>query len=377
MPRIQLTDLTIRALKSDARVDYWDTKTAGFGIRVGKLTKTFIAKVYNQRHTIGQYPETSLQDARRRALSLKSEKRADRTEAPRMREAVEEFLTVFCAARNRPRTVKERRRILHKHFLPTLGDERLTDIADEDIGDIIDDLLNTPSEANHAFKEARTFFRWAAKPPRRYVPYSPLQGMEMPAREYRRRRVLNDAELVSVWRAALRKGYPYGTIMQLLILMGQRRGETVWLHHAWINERERLITIPPEHTKNSLEHTFPYGDLTAQVLETVPRRNSTQLLFPSIRSDDRPFSGWSKSKAELETLPAIRPWTHHDLRRTFSTRLGQLNVPQRVNDRLLNHISEGEITPLGQIYNLATYLPQMRQAVSQFDNHFMELLARD
>src|SRR5579859_2429147 len=113
MPRLQLTDLTIRALKSDAQTDYWDTKTPGFGIRVGKLTKTFIAKVQNQRHTIGQYPEISLQDARRKALALKSEKRADRTEAPRLRDAVEEFLTVYCAKRNRPRVVKERMRILH------------------------------------------------------------------------------------------------------------------------------------------------------------------------------------------------------------------------------------------------------------------------
>ncbi len=96
MPRLQLTDLTIRALKSDAQTDYWDTKTPGFGVRVGKLTKTFIAKVQNQRHTIGQYPDISLQGARRKALALKSEKRKDRTEAPCLRDALEEFLTAYC-----------------------------------------------------------------------------------------------------------------------------------------------------------------------------------------------------------------------------------------------------------------------------------------
>ena len=375
MPRLQLTDLTIRALKANAQTDYWDTKTPGFGVRVGKLTKTFIAKVQNQRHTIGQYPEISLQDARRKALALKSEKRADRTEAPRLRDAVEEFLTVYCAKRNRPRVVKERTRILHKHFLPTLGKDRLTDITDEDLAEIIDDLLDTPSEANHAFKEARTFFRWAAKPPRRYVVVSPLQGMEMPAKEKRRRRVLTDGELVKVWRAAGEWGYPYGTIVQLLIAMGQRRGETAWLHRSWINERDRLITLPGEYTKNKLEHTFPYGELAAQVLETVPRSNSSLLLFPSIRSAERPFSGWSKSKKELDDVVLIAPWRLHDLRRTFSTRLGELNVPQRVNERLLNHVSEGEITPLGQVYNLASYLPQMREAVKLFDEHLGKLLA--
>ena len=44
MPSIQFTDLSIRALKSDAQIDYWDTKTPGFGIRVGKHAKTFMVK---------------------------------------------------------------------------------------------------------------------------------------------------------------------------------------------------------------------------------------------------------------------------------------------------------------------------------------------
>lgn len=148
--------------------------------------------------------------------------------------------------------------MLHKHFLPTLGNDRLTAITDEDLAEIIDDLLDTPSEANHAFKEARTFFRWAAKPPRRYVLVSPLQGMEMPAKEKRRRRVLTDEELVKVWRAAGEWGYPYGTIVQLLIAMGQRRGETAWLHRSWINERDRLITLPGEYKALSISISGAY-----------------------------------------------------------------------------------------------------------------------
>lgn len=37
MPSIQFTDISIRALKSDAQIDYWDTKMPGFGIRVSVL----------------------------------------------------------------------------------------------------------------------------------------------------------------------------------------------------------------------------------------------------------------------------------------------------------------------------------------------------
>jgi hypothetical protein len=97
--------------------------------------------------------------------------------------------------KNRPRVAKERERILRKHFVPVLGKKNLDAVDDRDIGGIIDGLKDVPSAANHAFKEARTFFRWASKPPRRYVKFSPLTGMEMPFKEKKRKRSLADGEL--------------------------------------------------------------------------------------------------------------------------------------------------------------------------------------
>lgn len=268
----------------------------------------------------------------------------------------------------------ERSRILRKHFVPEFRNTSIDLITDQDIGEILDELLDTPSAANHAFKEARTFFRWAAKPPRRYVRFSPMTGMEMPTKEKPRRRILTDAEIQTVWKAAGKYEYPYGTIVQLLLLTGQRRGEIAALRRPWINQKERLISLPETLTKNGLPHVFPYGNMVAHILDTVPRYNSTDLLFPARGNDDAPFSGWSKSKAALED--ELDPWRLHDLRRTFSTRMGELDVPQRVNDKLLNHISQGEITPLGQVYNLAKYLPQMREAVSKYETHLAQVLAR-
>lgn len=374
MPRLHFTDLSLRSLKTEARADYWDTNTPGFGVRVGTNTKTFIVKVENRRITLGQYPDLSLAEARKLAHGQKAEAKAP-PGAMKFERAVELFIENYCKPNNRERVWKERQRILQKHWVPEFRSKSLDKIEDQEIGEVLDELMDTPSAANHAFKELRTFFRWAAKPPRRYVKFSPLTGMEMPSKEKRRKRVLSDGELFSVWNAALRDGYPYGTIIRLLILTGQRRSEIGSLERSWINERERLITLPDWLCKNNVEHTFPYGDMVAAILDTIPRFNSTQLLFPARGNEQVPFNGWSKSKKTLESLPPIRPWVHHDLRRTFSTGLGRLDVPQRVNDRLLNHISQGEITPLGQVYNLASYLPQMRTAVATYEAHLIKLLA--
>jgi integrase len=58
------------------------------------------------------------------------------------------------------------------------------------------------------------------------------------------KRVLKPEELVNVWRSAEVEGYPYGTVVQLLILTGQRRGEIAQLRWSWIKEKDMTITLP-------------------------------------------------------------------------------------------------------------------------------------
>jgi hypothetical protein len=65
-----------------------------------------------------------------------------------------------------------------------------------------------------------------------------------------------------------------------------------------INETDRTITLPETITKNHKEHTFIRGSV-AGILETTPHCNTTDLLFPSRVSDERPISGWSKFKKDL------------------------------------------------------------------------------
>jgi len=69
----------------------------------------------------------------------------------------------------------------------------------------------------------------------------------------------------------------------------------------------------------------------AQIIETVPRFNSTELLFPTRWDNDRPLSGWSKYKSKM--TDGVAGWTLHDLRRTFATRLAQMKVAPHVVER--------------------------------------------
>jgi integrase len=377
MATIALTDLSIRSLKCDARTDFWDARTPSFGIRVGRRSKVFIAKIANQRHTIGPYPELSLADARRKALALKSE------DAPVVRskitfdQAYEKFKTAHVATK-KPRTQHDYTRVLDKYFLPSFGKTRLIKITYEAITKITDALSATPSEQAHALAVARMFFKWCARPPRRYAP-SPLEDLQLIIGKSRKR-TLSDAEMVKIWRAAEQQGYPHGTVVRLLLLTGQRRGEVAWLQRAWINEKDRTITLPDWLTKNTREHTFPYGDVTRQILETVPIFKSTDLLFPTRWADDRPLSGWSKYKSEM--TDGVAGWTLHDLRRTFATRLAEMKVAPHVVERLLNHKlgsiankTDGIVSAVAEVYNRAAYMSEMRNAISLWEAYLATRIA--
>jgi hypothetical protein len=126
----------------------------------------------------------------------------------------------------------------------------------------------------------------------------------------KRKRILGAEELIKVWHAAIRQGHPHGTVCQLLMLTGQRVSEIANLQWRWINPREQTVTLPEWLTKNSKEHTFPYGDLVAEIVENIPRRNVTDWrhvpeLFAagaSVFSSLKNICVWYKTNAGMGSL---------------------------------------------------------------------------
>jgi integrase len=124
-----------------------------------------------------------------------------------------------------------------------LGNKKLSAISYEDVIAVAD---KHPGEKRNILAVARTFFRWCVKPPRRYLPHSPLEGLELPKAKKAKARPPAPKKRRPLGRRRKGKGYPYGTILQLLQLTGQRRGEIANLRRPWINEKERTITLPDD-----------------------------------------------------------------------------------------------------------------------------------
>ena len=356
-----LTDLTVKNLMAGL---YFDTRLTSFGIRVGKTKKTWLVVKGKNRNkvSLGHYPMMSLAEARKRALvALASpEEVASRSKPVKFPEALETYLEKQ-AASLRPLSLYQINRTLRRHFH---WQKSLREIRHNDVVLALD-AIKASSERAHALKDIRAFFNWCIP---RHLDVSPCVGIKKPPQKARER-VLDDSELRAVWRRAEEIGYPYGSIVQLLILTGQRCGETAALRWDWI--KNDTITIPAPFAKNAHATTIPIGSKARSILNSVPRIGP--LLFPARGHAEKPFQGFGVSKIALDKC-GVENFTHHDLRRTFATNLAALGTPIHVTEKLLNHIS-GTVSGIAAIYNRHAYMDEMRTAVAAWEKRLGELTA--
>ena len=371
---MNLTDLLIKKLAlpegSTRQKTFFDGSLKGFGLRVSVGgTKSFIV-MYGKRRklkTLGRYPETTLAKARVLARQVLGE-----VSGVEESEVVKAAPLSFADARDRfiedsqhhtkPSTLNEYRRHLTKHFPFT---KMLADISRSDIMEAFISLKSRPSEAQHAFIAMRTMMNWTVR--RGFLDASPVPSLRFKTSS--RARILTDDELKVVWGRAFEIGYPYGTMVQLLILTGQRRGEIAGLRKSWI--RDGWITLPEGFAKNKREHRIPLGRASKELIDSI--QSKTDLLFPARGRTDVPFSGWSKSKLEFDKPLGFTDYTLHDLRRTFSSSMAKLAIPIHVTEKLLNHVS-GTVSGVAAVYNRHSYSDEMRAAVAAYDEYLDRLL---
>ncbi|MBL4662087.1 MAG: tyrosine-type recombinase/integrase [Flavobacteriaceae bacterium] len=375
---MRLTDLLIKKLKAPdkGQKTYFDDALSGFGIRISQGgTKSYVVMYGNRRQlkTFGRYPELSLADARIEAKRLQSDRTllqgnlSGHIQNLSFNDARDQFLK-NAETRTKPSTFNEYKRILNQHFSFS---KKLNEITRKDITLSIEKNCNSESVAQHAFVAIRTMMNWCLK--QGLISSSPMPSMTFKSEP--RSRILTDEELKRVWERACVVGYPYGDIVKILTVTGQRRGEISQLRWSWIEDDE--IIFPKGFTKNKREHRIPLSNLAKQILEDVSGQGD--LIFPARGKTDVAVSGWSKYKRSFDNPKdgsefLVEDYTLHDLRRTFSSNLARLGTPIHVTEKLLNHVS-GTLSGVAAVYNRYSYMSEMSEAVAAHDEFIRDVTA--
>ena len=377
--RKKLTDRFLNSLKPPAtgRVEIVDTDAPGLVMRVtAKGAKSWAIRYRpkgggQQRASYGAYPAVKLADARQRArdIAAAAAKRIDlpaaeerEREEQRRRDGrpqtvgalLDEYVERYCKPNQRRWTLTER--MFEAHVKPAIGKVPLGDLRRGDIVELLDDLQNEKgfgAQVNRVRSQILAALNWAVE--REYLDVNPAAAVKKRKIEASRDRVLSDDELRAIWRAADRLPDPSRSLVKAWILTGQRRDEVRCMAWSEVDLSRALWTLPAARNKGKRDHEIPLAPAMVALLGGLRRRGA-----PVFTTDGaKPYAGQKRLKAILDRESGVIGWTFHDFRRTASTGMAALHVPQDAIDRVLNH-AKGT---LAGTYNRHDYLDQKRRAL--------------
>jgi integrase len=201
---------------------------------------------------------------------------------------------------------------IRKELLPAWGARRISAITRGDVIRLIDAIRGRAERAPQAagrqatgayahiiYSHCRALFNFAVL---RYdLPASPcdrLKPKDVIGAKKPRERVLNDAEIRALWKAADAMSYPYGPLLHLLLLSGCRKGEVSDARWREFDLRAKTWTIPAARFKSDSEHVVPLSDDMVALLAALPRFHTDDHLF-STTFGTKPVNGFSKCAARL------------------------------------------------------------------------------
>jgi integrase len=387
MPRIKLTKSAIDAIPTPASDEvYWDAACPGFGVKITPKGRKVFVVLYRtggagsklRKYTIGPYGRVTLHQARVAAQKVFAARLAGRDlaaekQAARRRlvvDRVDDLLETYIAqhlAQNR--SGGEIGRLLRRELGQSWGGRSIHDITKRDVVEVVSavEQRGAPGTANKTLKSTKTFLRWCVG--RAILDSSPAEGIPMPTKVVSRDKVLSDQELALVIRAARKMGGPYGGIVELLTLTGQRREEVAQMTWDELDIGQHIWTLPKSRTKNGKQHVVHLSAQAFAVLNGVPKKG----LFVFSILGTRPFHDFSKAKRVLDRLSAVSEWRLHDLRRSCVSGMARLGVAPHVADKILNH-QTGTISGVAAVYQRHEFLAERRAALDLWGAHVAALI---
>jgi len=244
------------------------------------------------------------------------------------------------------------------------------EISKRDVVELVSTVeqRGAPIAANKTLRSIKTFMHWCVG--RAVLDQSPAEGVPLPSKEVARDRVLDDNELAQVILAARTIGGPYGGIVELLALTGQRREEAARLQRTELNLTQRVWTLPKSRTKNAKGHVV---HLSEQSMAVLKRQNQTGSYLFSLLGT-KPFQEFSRAKLLLDQLSGVTGWRLHDLRRTCVSGMAGIGIAPHVADKILNH-QTGTISGVAAVYQRHEFLWERREALERWGAHIAKIVA--
>ena len=366
----------------------WDDDLPGFGLRLrAGGNRSWVAQYRTadgrtRRTSIAIVAKLSPADARQAARKIlakvalghdpQGEKAAQRQQAVR---TVRALIAAYLEAKQpelRPESFRVTKLYLTGPYFKALQVLAVIAVTRSDVAAAIRAIVRNHSTATAAAarRALSAFFAWCIAEGELANGANPVDGSHRPADPTPRDRVLTDAELVEIWKAACQDDEP-GKIIRLLILLGSRRQEVGGMRWSELDLDAGTWTLPAERSKNRRAHTITLPPAALAIINSMPR-TSRDHLFGNRAADG--FTAWSNAKADLDRRlgDAVKGWRLHDLRRSAATKMADIGVEPHVVEACLNHYS-GHRAGVAGVYNRARYEQATKLALVKWADHVLAL----
>ncbi len=386
-------------LPATGRIDYFDEKLTGFGVRVSPTAKTYfvMARVNGKltRVTIGKHGSPKTADgARKEALGIlgdmtkgidhNQEKVKARARGLSLSDAADQY---FESRDLKDSTKKNYKLLLDTHF-KDWQKKPLKDITRELVAARHLKISKTSgaASANNTMKVLRLFYNYAAGKFPGTLPENPVKVLTH-ARQWNRverRKSIIETSALPYWLKAVDnlQNPTIRDFFKMLLFTGLRKNEALQLKWDDVNMQEEKFTIID--TKNKKPHTLPMTDYLVTLFKERLALKENDFVFPGtgksghlyeprkqiaiiehethktlngIATDEELVKQIKKDPKSLKPGISFMP---HDLRRTFA-KIAEKNASYTELKRLLNHSTEDDVTQGYLIISVDDLRPPMQR----------------
>ena len=429
-----LSSRTVETMKPGDKIKADKGENIGLRVKCGATgLKTFFYR-YTSPITsklvqvkIGNFPETSLAEARLKLQELKQIRRQGRCPATEAKEEkrqkkqereqdqelelgqrssveksftveklVELYLTQYIedrkspsgkviAGARKPKGQSETRRTLYGDVIPKLGEMAANAVTRKAVVDMIMAIVQRGAnvQAGNVLRELTAAYEFAiglgyfsdefANPA--LLAKSGLRQAKVRLTSQRGKRVLSDTELATLlkWLPGSDYTATQKNVLRFTLWTGCRTGEVC--NAAWKDIDLKKRTFHIRESKTEVERYVQLPSQAVDFLKTL-RLTTGDYPFPSqktrlpIQQKQLTEQAWRmRVSNKMVDLPA---WTPHDLRRSVRTGLSRLQCTNEVAEAVLGHSRKG----IEGTYDLHRYEAECRQWLQKWADH-LDALIRD
>ena len=236
-----------------------------------------------------------------------------------MQGVAEEFLR---AAPGKLRSVTQYEKDIAAPGSARMGQLQISSVKRRDVSRLLDKVEDGsgPPTAQLTLAVVRRLFSWHAARSDDFNQSNRPGMSRVKESERRRKRILNDDELVRVWKAAEEDKSAFGPYIQFLLLTGCRRNEAAAM--TWSEVNGSLWTCRAERNKTKQVLVRPLSRAALAAMAKAPRYRTAV---------DHMFSSTGGMFNAAHRKPAFKTtrttgWTLHDLRRTARSLMSRAGV---------------------------------------------------